>query len=156
MARTTQSPIRLTAGQKRGVSSQFGALCYRIKNGKVQVLLITSRGAGRWLIPKGWPMDNATPVEAAAQEAFEEAGVEGKASSVCLGIYSYTKGLDDDDTLPCIVAIFPLKVKRLLKSYPEADQRKRKWFSRKKAAARVSDPELGQIIRSFDPTRLPK
>jgi len=155
MARTKQSAIQLESGQKRSVSTQFGALCYRVRNDKVQILLITSRRSGRWLIPKGWPMHNHTPVDAATREAFEEAGVEGKTTPTCLGIYSYLKETEDGNRQTCVVALFPLKVKRMLRDYPEAGQRKRKWLSPKKAAALVDEPELAQIILSFDPARLP-
>lgn len=136
---------------KHDVRTQFGALCYRIQNNKIEILLITSRGTGRWIIPKGWPMDGETPANAAATEAFEEAGVEGKPSNVCLGIYSYMKSLPKNDSMPCVVAVFPFRVKKLLKNFPEAGQRKRKWVSQKKAAALISDPELAQLIGNFNP-----
>ncbi|MEP3299051.1 MAG: NUDIX hydrolase [Pseudoruegeria sp.] len=139
--------------KKRDVRTQFAALCYRVKNGKVEVLMVTSRGTGRWIIPKGWPMDGQTPAAAAATEAFEEAGVDGRVKDMCLGIYSYQKDIGDD-ALPCVVAVFPVKVKRLHDNFPEAKERKRKWFSRKKAAARVKESELAQIIQNFDPRRL--
>ena len=44
------------------------------------MLLISSLGTGRWIIPKGWPMHNTTPAGAAGIEAFEEAGVLGTPS----------------------------------------------------------------------------
>ncbi len=156
MVKTKQIPIRLTGREKRSVRTQFGALCYRIKNDKVQILLISSRTAGRWVIPKGWPMHKMTPAEASSVEAYEEAGVEGTVLETCLGIYSLTRQSPSGTLLPCVVAVFPMKVKRLLKSFPEADQRKRKWFSRKKAAKLVQDIELAHIIKDFDPSRLPK
>ncbi len=154
VVKTKHKPQRLDVSHKRNVRTQFGALCYRIHDGKVQILLVSSRGTGRWIIPKGWPMDGETPAGAAATEAFEEAGVEGKASDVCLGIYSYTKNIPKGDNLPIVVAVFPFRVKRLLKKFPEAGQRKRKWFSLKKAATIISEPELGPLIRSFDAKRL--
>ena len=147
-------PMRLESASKRDVRTQFGALCFRVREDKVQVLLITSRGTGRWIIPKGWPMHGETPSGAAATEAFEEAGVEGKVYDTVLGVFSYRKNLPDEDNLPCVVAVFPLSVKKILKDFPEAAQRKRKWFSQKKASALVSEPELAQLIRSFDPRRL--
>jgi len=147
-------PQRLDVSHKHDVRTQFGALCYRIVDGKIQILLITSRGSKRWIIPKGWPMDGETPARAAATEAYEEAGVEGKVSDLCLGIYSYTKSLPKGDNLPIVVAVFPFKVKGLLKKFPEAGQRKRKWFSLKKAAELISEPELGPLIRNFDLKRL--
>lgn len=146
-----QLPLSLRDASKRDVRSQFGALCYRVKNGKVQILLITSRGSGRWILPKGWPIDGQTPAQSAAQEAWEEAGVVGKKIDLCLGLFSYRKLLDGDDHLPCVVMVYPLKVKSLAKTYPEAGQRKRRWVSRKQAAQMVSEPELSRIIRDFDP-----
>ena len=63
VSKVKMRPIRLAPAQKRDVRSQFGALCYRVVDGQVQVLLITSRGTGRWILPKGWPVDGATPAE---------------------------------------------------------------------------------------------
>ncbi len=146
--------MQLGQACKRDVRTQFGALCYRLRDGQVQVLLITSRGTGRWIIPKGWPMQGETPSGAAATEAYEEAGVEGRVSDTVLGVYSYTKSLPGQDNLPCVVAVFGLRVKRLLKDFPEAGQRDRKWVSQKKAAAMVANPELGQLIASFNPKYL--
>ena len=154
VVKTKLKPLRLDIVHKHDVRTQFGALCYRIRDGKIQILLITSRGTGRWIIPKGWPVDGETPAGAAATEAYEEAGVEGKLSNVCLGIYSYTKTLPKNDSMPCVVAVFPFHVKRLLKDFPEAGQRKRKWMSLKKAAKLISHPELVQIIEHFDPKKL--
>lgn len=156
LVRLKQAPLRMQMARKRDVRTQFAALCYRIQNGEVQVLLITSRTSRRWIIPKGWPMPGQTPAEAALIEAYEEGGVEGKASDLCLGFYSYTKVMDGDDNLPCAVSVFPVHVKKLLKVYPEAGQRKRKWFSLKKAAFRVREPELRKIIKHFDPALLKK
>ncbi|MGB0901845.1 NUDIX hydrolase [Halocynthiibacter sp.] len=156
MIPTKQQPIKLADGGKRSVRTQFGALCYRLHQGRVQVLLISSRGVGRWVIPKGWPMDEKTPAEASATEAFEEAGVKGKIYETVLGLYSTMREASgsSDALIPCIVAIFPMKVKQILKDYPEADERKRQWFSPKKAATLVDEPELAQIIRNFDPKTL--
>ncbi|GHE91889.1 NUDIX hydrolase [Aliiroseovarius zhejiangensis] len=151
IAKGKPRPIRLSLGDKRSVRTQFGALPYRVKDGKVEVLLITTRGSGRWILPKGWPMDGETPAGAAAKEAFEEAGVEGKLSHEVLGFYSYTKS-HEGERLPCVVAVFPLKVRKQHKTFPEHGQRRRKWVSQKKAAQLVWEPELRRIIRNFDPS----
>lgn len=118
------------------------------------MLLVTSRRRKRWILPKGWPVDGATPCEAAETEAWEEAGVKGKAKPVCLGIFSYVKMLDEDGTLPCVVAVFPVKVTQQEADYPEKNERRRKWFSLSKAAALVTEPELAAIIKAFDPKAL--
>lgn len=151
-----QLPLSFAKGHKGDVRTQFAALCYRVRNKKVQVLLVTSRRSGRWIMPKGWPINNKTPFESAAQEAWEEAGVVGRADSRPLGLYSYVKvvGDDEDDAdvgLPVVAMVYAVKVKTLMADYPEAGQRKRKWVSRKKAAAMVGEPELARILRDFDP-----
>lgn len=145
-----QSAFRLKNAGKRDVRSQFCALPYRIKDGKPQVLLITSRGTGRWILPKGWPMHMSTPAEAAATEAFEEAGVKGKAIDSVVGFYTYTKTFDGT-RYPVVAAVFPVRVDKLLRNWPEKGQRKRKWVSQKKAARLLSDPGLSDIVRQFDP-----
>lgn len=149
-----QLPIVLKGARKTDVRSQFAALCYRIRKGEPEILLITSRGSQRWIIPKGWPMAEKTPAEAALQEAWEEAGVKGKAFDRCLGLFSYTKDLNAKESLPCIALVYPVHVSALEKKYPEQGERRRKWFSPKKAAGKVSEPELKKILKTFDPRML--
>ena len=153
LLRTVQLPISAPGG-KADVRTQFAALPWRLRDGKPQVMLVTSRGTGRWVVPKGWPVDGKTPAESAAQEAFEEAGIEGRGDDFCLGLYSYAKDMDGSRTLPVAVAVFPLEVKRLRPDFPEKGERRSKWMSRKKAAAKVAEPELAAIIRGFDPRLL--
>lgn len=146
-----QLPISLHGADKSELRAQFAALCYRVKHKKVQVLLITSRGTKRWIVPKGWPMHAMTPAASAAQEAWEEAGVRGRSDGRCLGVYTYEKTLRDGDDLPCLAMLYPVQVKSLAKSFPEAGQRRRRWVSRKKAARLVAEPELARMILDFDP-----
>ena len=91
------------------------------------------------------------PGAAAAREAWEEAGVRGRVTGGCLGVYSYTKEMDDGEMLPVVAMLYPVEVKITADKYPEAGQRRRKWMSRKKAAKMVSEPELARMIRDFDP-----
>ena len=146
-----QLPISLSGAGKRDVRTQFAALCYRLRKGKLQVLMITSRGSKRWIVPKGWPMDGRTPAASAVQEAWEEAGVRGQSDGRCLGIFSYSKEAEDLGALPCLAMVYAVQVEALADDYPEAGQRERKWMSRKKAARLVDEPELARILRDFDP-----
>lgn len=140
---------------RTGAKVQYGALCYRIRNHKLQVLLITTRGSGRWLIPKGWPIAKLDKSETAAQEAYEEAGVTGKVGSRKIGEFDHIAGPVGALSRRRIV-VFPLKVKKTLEHFPEAGQRRRKWFSQAKAAKRVENPELAQLIREFTPKGIRK
>ena len=131
--------------------AQFGALCWRMHGGKPEVLLITSRDTGRWIIPKGWPIDGLAPEAAAAKEAWEEAGVTGEIWASCVGLYRYSKALTPIRSVPCLVAVYPLRVGKLAKRYPEVGQRRRKWFPVEKAAKKVDEPELREILAAFSP-----
>lgn len=144
--------IILGDATKRDLRTQFAALCYRFKDERLQICLVTSRRSGRWIVPKGWPMDGETPADAAATEAFEEAGLRGQIGNRPIGVFSYYKVLSEDE-LPCIAVVYPMKVKKMLNNWPERKERSRKWFSRKRAATLVDDPELRAIILSFDPGR---
>ena len=115
-----QLPISVGGGKKSDVRTQFAALCYRVVKKKVKVLVISSRGTGRWIVPKGWPMDGKTPADAALQEAWEEAGVIGKVVSAPLGLYSYQKVQEDAPDFPCVAVVYAVKVKSLAKEFPEA------------------------------------
>ncbi len=131
--------------------SQLAALCWsEAKDGK-RILLITSRDTGRWVLPKGWPMKGHSAPEAAIIEAWEEAGVSGSTDGVTLGHYSYDKVLSREDELAqlCIVEVFSVHVDKLARKYPEQRQRRRKWFSPEKAARKVDEPELRELILAF-------
>lgn len=152
---TNQLPISLHGGAKGSARTQFAALCWRKRRGKVQVLLITSRRRKRWIVPKGWPMDGKTPATCALIEAWEEAGVKGAASDMCIGVYSYERLREGEETIPCLALLYPVKVKALRKKFPEMRDRRRKWVSRKKAAKMVAHRELAKLITGFSPPKGP-
>ncbi len=135
------------AVRPRTAQLQVGALPYRRReDGSLEVLLVTTRGTGRWMVPKGWPMPGKSHAEAAAQEAFEEAGVRGPANPVELGRFQHEKTRFPAPSLNCTVAVFPMPVERVLTRWPERGQRSRRWFSIDDAARAVQSPELGAII----------
>jgi 8-oxo-dGTP pyrophosphatase MutT (NUDIX family) len=127
-------------------SSQVAALCWRKHRDTVEVLLITSRDTGRWVLPKGWPMEGRTGPEAAAIEAWEEAGVTGQVVQDALGYFGYDKVINADLAHPCMVAVYPLRVTSLSRAFPERKERRRKWFSAEKAARKVEEPELRTLL----------
>jgi 8-oxo-dGTP pyrophosphatase MutT (NUDIX family) len=129
---------------------QIAALPYRVEKNRAMILLITSRGTGRWVLPKGWvEASDPDPAEAAAREALEEAGVIGDIQKSGMGSYTYFKSLDGGENILCSVRVYPLRVKRELKSFKEAGQRILEWFSAEDAADAVKEPELAALIRKF-------
>jgi 8-oxo-dGTP pyrophosphatase MutT (NUDIX family) len=132
-----------------GPSTQVAALCWRKHDNRVEVLLITSRDTGRWVLPKGWTMKGLSAPEAAAAEAWEEAGVEGKVASDALGYFGYDKVLSAELSHPCMVSVYPLRVSGLSRRFPERKERRRKWFTPDKAATKVLEPELQALFISL-------
>ena len=144
--------LSLAGVSKRSVRTQFAALCFRKKKGELQVCLVTSRTSRRWILPKGWPMHGHTPGRAAAIEAFEEAGLRGHPFETCLGVYETRKHHDRRRLF--LAMVYPLKVEKVLNVWPEKKERRRKWFSLEKAASKVDEPGLADILRNFDPASL--
>jgi 8-oxo-dGTP pyrophosphatase MutT (NUDIX family) len=135
------------AQQDRGAGVQYAALPYRWRDG-VEVLLITSRETGRWVLPKGWPMKGMKPHAAAAREALEEAGIKGKVGKSAIGSYSYGKRLPQG-VLACTVEVYPLAVDRQMTRWPERGQRTLAWFSASEAAGLVEEADLASLLRAF-------
>lgn len=50
-------------------------------------------------------------------------------------LYSYDKALGPEKAVHCLVSVYPIKVEKLRDNFPEAGQRKRKWFRRKRPRA---------------------
>lgn len=152
--RQTPKPSLSGKPVRKGKGRQCAALCYRVSpKGGVKILLVTSRGIGRWVLPKGWHDPGVPPHEAAAAEAWEEAGVRGKISSARVGKYGYDKWRPDAEPIPCSVAVYPLSVSRLEQDYPENGQRRRKWVSPAKAAKLVFEPQLAHMLKVFKPPK---
>ena len=140
---------RKKAGAKR---VQYAALPYRRKGkSPTEVLLVTSRETGRWIIPKGWPAKGKAPHKSAAREAREEAGVVGSVKRRSLGAFSYKKRLKSGKVVAC--EVHALKVKRQEARWLEKGERKLKWLPRTKAAKKVGDDVLGTIIRTLNKGR---
>jgi 8-oxo-dGTP pyrophosphatase MutT (NUDIX family) len=125
---------------------QVAAMPVRKGNGGgIEILLVTSRETGRWVIPKGWPSRRMKDSAAAAREAKEEAGVTGKIARKPFGIYRYRK-LDGEISHIVDVSVFLLKVKKERKRWSEQAERQRAWFPLEIASRRVREPKLKLLI----------
>ena len=128
--------------------NQYAALPFRIGEA-IEIMLVSSRETRRWVLPKGWPMKGRTPHGTAAREALEEAGLVGDISKESIGTYHYLKRHKNGSTTPCCVTVFPMRVVRQRKSWPEKEQRVTKWFPLDEAPALVHEEELQDVIRNF-------
>ncbi len=110
-----------------------------------EVLLVTSRDTGRWVLPKGFVKPGRSPGRSALEEAYEEAGVTGHLIGGRLGVYKYVKP-ELDGSGKCRVEVFLMRVTRILDRWPEKTQRKRRWMSPAKAAKRVDERKLRILL----------
>lgn len=134
---------------------QYGVLPWRVSGtGAVEILLITSRETGRWVVPRGNPMTGLHPHEAAAQEAWEEAGIIGATDHVPCGTYRYDKRRKRGAAIPTDVSLFPMRVEEAKDDFPERHERTRTWFEQHAAADAVEEESLKTLILHFRPRPL--
>lgn len=122
---------------------QSGVVPYRLRKGKLEVFLITSRSNKRWIIPKGIIERNYSARNSAAKEALEEAGIRGRVAGKLLGVYQNRKW-----GKTCTVKVFPMQVSRVYKEWDE-DDRKRQWVPLKKALKLVENDDLKRVMRKL-------
>jgi len=143
----TDAPLRTERAERR----QVAALPWRRGADGIEVLLVTSRETRRWVTPKGGRMPGKTDAEAAAQEALEEAGVEGVVGPEPVGTFRYLKVLKRRAPRWCVVALYGLEVRAEHAGWQEQGQRERRWMPREEAAASVDEPDLKALIAAFEP-----
>ena len=114
---------------------QVAAVCYRVRRGKLEFLLVRTRN-GSWTFPKGGVDRDATPADAAAREAYEEAGVKGSVAHLPFTHYRHRKpGRPGSRRLVATVHAHLCEVKELVA--PLEDYRSPTWFRPDKAKRRL-------------------
>lgn len=136
-------------GQDGVVLRQYAALPWRKGRSGLEVMMVTSRGRGRWIVPKGWIMKGRTPWESAATEAFEEAGVFGRMDKTPIGRYRCEWIGENGETEPREVVVYGLEVRATLLNWLEMDQRRRVWVSPEEAVTMAGDPGLSILLRRW-------
>jgi 8-oxo-dGTP pyrophosphatase MutT (NUDIX family) len=116
-----QTPAKLRDLKGRG---QVAAVCYRLRGDRIQFLLVRT-GGKRWTFPKGCTEPGLTHAQAAALEAFEEAGVHGRIAENSFARYVLRSGRKAAEGL--VVKAFLCKVSRQVS--PEESKRDPTWFS---------------------------
>jgi 8-oxo-dGTP pyrophosphatase MutT (NUDIX family) len=125
---------------------QAGAIPFQHRKGVLYVLLITSRGSGRWVIPKGGIEPGFTARQAAAQEAFEEAGIKGEMDQQPLGSFTYAKRLKSGGLKPAAVEVYALRVQKQFKKWPERAERQFQWMTIEAAMAAVQETGMARLL----------
>jgi 8-oxo-dGTP pyrophosphatase MutT (NUDIX family) len=128
-----------------GERTHVAAVCYRLKNGEPEFLLVRTR-SGRWTFPKGGVDGDATHAAAAAREAYEEAGVKGQIEHEPFHWYFHSKR----QRLRPHRAVIPVQahlceVERLVP--PKEGHREPTWFNAEKARRRLREKRTPELAR---------
>src|SRR5215469_4436810 len=137
-------PTQLRRMRRR---DQVAAVCYRIRNRKIEFLLVQTRG-GRWTFPKGGTEAGLTPAQAAALEAFEEAGVHGRIEEACFARYVRQKRSSRGSTARDVVVSAHLG-EVLWLGPPEESGRNPSWFPSEKTKRRLREDRDGSDGEEF-------
>jgi 8-oxo-dGTP pyrophosphatase MutT (NUDIX family) len=131
--------VRLSQLRKWRDCEQVAAVCYRRRGGNIEFLLVRTRGGERWTFPKGSAERGLSQAQAAALEAFEEAGVHGRIEENAFARYILRKreeggsrGLEKSEIQ---TNAYLCEVSRL--SSPQESGRNRTWFSAEDARSQL-------------------
>ena len=136
--------IKLAELRRLRGTEQVAAVCYRIRHSGVEFLLVQTRG-GHWTFPKGKVEAGITQAQAAALEAFEEAGVHGRMEELSFTQYIRRKGgaggnargnsRSGSNVLEVVINAYLCEVRRL--TPPQESGRTPTWFPVEKAKRRL-------------------
>jgi 8-oxo-dGTP pyrophosphatase MutT (NUDIX family) len=114
-----------------------------------RVCLVRSRSGDHWVIPKGRIEPGHMAGETALREAWEEAGLVGRLCPEPVGTYWYEKYGRTYQ-----VAVYLMHVTRVLGDWPERSWRTRLWVSAERAASRLSNRGLRNLLWRVAATEL--
>jgi 8-oxo-dGTP pyrophosphatase MutT (NUDIX family) len=134
--------VRLSHLRKLLNCEQVAAVCYRVRGGSIEFLLVRTRGSGRWTFPKGSAEAGLTHAQAAALEAFEEAGVHGRIEEISFARYFGKRSraanrASKPEEKAAVVNAYLCEVLRLRP--PQESKRDRTWFSGEEAKTRLRE-----------------
>jgi len=146
LVRKSAQFVRLSHLRKLRDCEQVAAVCYRERGAGLEFLLVRTRGSGRWTFPKGNAEPGMTHAQAAALEAFEEAGVHGRIEEVSFSSYvarkramnSAAQAVENNLTVNAHLC----EVLRL--GSPKESNRKRTWFSAEDARQQLQRGRKGE------------
>jgi 8-oxo-dGTP pyrophosphatase MutT (NUDIX family) len=129
---------------------QCAAIPYRKTSaGDLEILLVTSRSKGNWILPKGKVKPGKTAAVSAQEEVYEEAGVRGTVDQALvtrcdLPLIEVGEGAAVEQ-----MQIFSMEVSMVAATWPEMFQRQRRWVSLQEAVESVKGAHFRAALRRF-------
>jgi 8-oxo-dGTP pyrophosphatase MutT (NUDIX family) len=130
---------------KKPPTRQYAALPIDLRSGEMEIVLVTSRTTGRWIIPKGRPEPRLPGHEVARREAYEEAGLLGVTAKRSIGNYLGVKG-QGNVAIPAQVYVYLMRVTGDVADFPEKGQREIMRASFLEALMLLSDGGLVSML----------
>lgn len=141
-AAAPRKSVRVSQLRKMRDCEQVAAVCYRLRRGAIEFLLVQTRGSGRWTFPKGSAEPGLTHAQAAAIEAFEEAGVHGRIEELAFARYVCRRTCNPRSASRSgqkIVAVSAHLCEVLRLCTPKESNRNRTWYSIEEAKDRLRE-----------------
>ena len=133
---------------------QAGAIAWRSEEkGRWELLLVTSRRTGRWILPKGNIDAGSAARCTVAQELREEAGVVGDVAMVPFATVESVK-IRPPNYWPVSISFYPVRIRDVLDTWPERHQRERRFCAAHEAVVLVNEPDVSEMISRFAATRV--
>ncbi|MGE3841154.1 MAG: NUDIX hydrolase [Vicinamibacterales bacterium] len=123
-------PTRESSGTRS--CRQAAVIPFRVRNQRVEVVLVTTPGGKRWVFPKGSLDEGEQSSDAAVRETEEEAGLLGELEHRPLGRYQFIRARQVYE-----VDVYLMQVTVELDSWMESKLRRRRWLPAEDAAAIV-------------------
>ena len=122
--------------------TQSSVIPYRLRNGRLEILVILSSQKKHFVVPKGIKDPGLSPQDSAAKEAREEAGVDGRVLDPAIGSYRYEKW----GSL-CTVDVYAMEVTAVVPEHEwEESHRGREWVSPEEAVKRLKQKALAPMV----------
>lgn len=155
ISKPSQTSTRFTPSDLRDMRGreQVAAVCYRILDRKIEFLLVETRG-GRWTFPKGSAEPGLSHAQAAALEAFEEAGVHGRMEEASFARYVRYKRASGRKAGSVEFMVHAHLCEVLWLDSPQEANRNPSWFSPAKAKRKLREGRKGidgaEFVRVVD------
>jgi 8-oxo-dGTP pyrophosphatase MutT (NUDIX family) len=157
--RLSVKSFRLSQLRKLRGCDQVAAVCYRVRSSGIEFLLVRTN-SGHWTFPKGNAEPGLTHAQAAALEAFEEAGVHGRMEEASFARYVRRKRADIHNSTrsqksgekEIAIQAHLCEVSRL--EAPQERDRHPTWFPAEKAKRRLCEDRTSdfgaELVRVVD------